>query len=89
LPNNLAGCAVAGDFMLIGEDVEYGAELVPISEANNVFARRFIVKNFTSGYAPGTNLPPNLYRKIHAPRERPLLFIGRDILPGFYLVRAQ
>jgi hypothetical protein len=88
LPKNLEGCAVAGNFIIIGEDVFGGAELVP-ADTSLLFARRFIVKNFSSGYAPGTILHPDQYRKVHVPRERPLVFLGRDFLPGHYLVRAQ
>jgi hypothetical protein len=87
LPNNLAGCAVVGDFMLIGEDLNGGAKLVPFSDANLLFPRQFIVKNLRSRYTPGTILYPSQYRKIRVPRERPLLFIGRDGVPGHYLVR--
>ena len=88
LPNNLQGCAVAGDFKLIGEDVSGGALLVA-ADSSLFFARKFIVKNSSSGYPPGTIFPTEKHRIIRVPRERPLLFLGRDMLPGDYLVHAQ
>jgi hypothetical protein len=88
LPKNLQGCAVAGDFKMIGEDV-FGGALLVAADSSLFFARRFIVKNSSSGYAPGTILPAEQHRIIRVPRERPLLFQGRDMLPGEYLVHAQ
>lgn len=88
MPKNLEGCAVAGDFLLIGEDISGGALLVA-SDSSLFFARKFIVKNSSSGCAPGNTIPFQQYRKIRVPTERPLLFIGRGPLPGDYFVRAQ
>jgi hypothetical protein len=88
LPKNLEGCAVAGDFKMIGEDV-FGGALLVAADSSLFFARRFIVKNSSSGYAPGTILPAEQHRLVRVPRERPLLFQGRDMLPGEYLVHAQ
>ena len=88
MPNNLEGCAVAGDFLLIGEDISGGALLVA-SDSSLFFARKFIVKNSSSGCAPGNTIPFQQYRKIRVPTERPLLFIGRGPFPGDYFVRAQ
>ena len=88
LPNNLQGCAVAGDFKLIGEDA-FGGALLVAADSSLFFARKFIVKNSSSGYAPGTIFPTEKHRIIRVPRERPLLFLGRDMLPGDYLVHAQ
>ncbi len=88
MPKNLEGCAVAGDFLLIGEDSSGGALLVS-SDSSLFFARKFIVKNSSSGCAPGNTIPFQQYRKIHVPTERPLLFIGRGPFPGEYFVHAQ
>lgn len=88
MPKNLEGCAVAGDFLLIGEDSSGGALLVA-SDSSLFFARKFIVKNSSSGCAPGTTIPFQQYRKIRVPTERPLLFISRGPFPGEYFVRAQ
>ena len=86
MPKNLEGCAVAGDFLLIGEDSSGGA-LLMASDSSLFFARKFIVKNSSSGCAPGNTIPQ--YRKIRVPKERPLLFIGRGPFPGEYFVHAQ
>jgi len=89
LPKDIAGCGVAGDFLLTGEDALGGARIISADDALNPFARSFIIKNLTSGYSPGTFLTSASQRAITVSPGKPLIFIGRGMLPGEYLVRSQ
>ncbi|MEI6279455.1 MAG: hypothetical protein WCQ16_08755 [Verrucomicrobiae bacterium] len=89
LPKEVAGAAVAGDFLVRGEDPFGGATIIAAEDAMNPFARSFIIKNVSSGYSPGTVLPLENRKLIHISPQRPLIFIGRGMLPGEYEVRAQ
>lgn len=89
LPKNVAGSGVAGDFLVTGEDVFGGATIIAADDAMNPFARRFIIKNASSGYSPGTVLPLDNYKCIHISPQRPLIFIRRGIIPGEYEVRTR
>ncbi|MFZ4775984.1 MAG: hypothetical protein ACOYM3_11500 [Terrimicrobiaceae bacterium] len=89
LPKDVTGQGVAGNFVIQGEGANGGAELIPATEASNPFARVFVVVNLTSGYPPGTLLPIGQRRLIQVSTNRPLIFIGRGLLPGIYNVQAQ
>ncbi|MCX6972652.1 MAG: hypothetical protein NTV93_21215 [Verrucomicrobia bacterium] len=89
LPKDVAGSGVAGDFLVSGEDPLGGASIIAAEDAMNPFARSFIIKNVSSGYSPGTVLPLENRKLIHISPQRPLIFIGRGMLPGEYNVRAQ
>ena len=89
LPKDVAGAGVAGDFLITGEDAFGGASIIAAEDAMNPFARCFIIKNVSSGYSTGTVLPLESRKLIRISPQKPLIFIGRDILPGQYQVRAQ
>lgn len=89
LPKDVAGSGVAGDFLVSGEDPLGGASIIAAEDAMNPFARSFIIKNVSSGYSPGTVLPLENRKLIHISPQKPLIFIGRGMLPGEYNVRAQ
>jgi len=89
LPKDVAGSGVAGDFLVTGEDAFGGASIIAAEDAMNPFARTFIIKNISSGYSAGTVLALESRKLIRILPQKPLIFIGRDILPGQYQVRAQ
>ena len=89
LPKNVAGAGVAGDFLITGEDALGGATIIAAEDASNTFARIFIIKNASSGHPPGTVLPNDSRCSITVPAQKPLIFIGRGMIPGEYQVRAQ
>ena len=89
LPKDVAGSCVAGDFLVSGEGVLGGASIIAAEDAMNPFARSFIIKNVSRGYSPGTVLPLENRKLIHISPQRPLVFMGRGMLPGEYEVRAQ
>ena len=89
LPKDVTGHYLAGDFVVQGEDVSGCAVIIPAQDAMNPFARQFNVVNMSSGLAPGTLVPIGRREMISVPRSRPLVFIGRGLLPGIYQVQAQ
>jgi len=89
LPNDIAGQGVAGDFAVMGEAREGGAILVPGDGGLNPFARQFIVTNLSSGMAPGTIVPVYWRKHVQVSTDRPLIFIGRGVMPGTYMVQEQ
>jgi hypothetical protein len=89
LPKNVTGQGVAGDFVCRGEDINGGIELIAASDASNPFARVFVVVNLTSDLPSGTFSPIGRRQLVRVPLNRPLIFIGKGILPGIYNVQAQ
>lgn len=89
LPKDIAGQGVYGNFVVRGEDINGGAELIAAEDAANPFARVFTVVNLTSGMAPGTLVPIGQRRLVQVLKSKPLIFIGRGLLPGQYNVQAQ
>lgn len=89
LPKDIAGQGLYGNFVIRGEDINGGAEIIAAEDAANPFARVFTIVNLSSGMAPGTLVPIGQRRLVQVPRNKPLIFIGRGILPGLYNVQAQ
>ena len=89
LPKEIAGQGVAGDFAVMGEFTGGGAILVPGDGGMNPLARQFIVTNLSSGMAPGTIVPVYWRKHVQVSADRPLIFIGRGMMPGTYMVQAQ
>lgn len=89
LPKDVTGHYLAGTFAVKGEDISGCATLIPVQDANNPFARQFNVVNMSTGLAPGTLVPIGRREMVTVPRSRPLVFIGRGLLPGIYQVQAQ
>jgi hypothetical protein len=89
LPADIAGQGVAGSFAIIGEYVEGGALLIPGEDAMNPFARQYILSNVSSGFPRGTHLDFSQRRLINIPMNRPLIFVGRGIVPGTYVLQAK
>ena len=89
LPSDIAGQGVAGSFAIIGEYVEGGALLIPGEDAMNPFARQYILSNVSSGFPRGTHLDFSQRKLITIPMNRPLIFVGRGIVPGTYVLQAK
>ena len=89
LPKDIAGNYLAGDFVVQGEDLSGCATIIPLQDANNPFARQFNVVNMSTGLVPGTLVPIGRREMVRVSRSRPLVFIGRGLLPGIYQVQAQ
>jgi len=89
LPADIAGQGVAGSFAIIGEYVEGGALLIPGEDAMNPFARQYILSNVSSGFPRGTHLDFSQRKLITIPMNRPLIFVGRGIVPGTYVLQAK
>jgi hypothetical protein len=89
LPKDIVGHGVAGNFVVQGEDATGGATLIPAEDAANPFARQFTVANMSTGMPRGTLVPITQRRLVQIPRNKPLIFIGRGIVPGTYIVEAR
>jgi hypothetical protein len=89
LPKDVTGHYLAGDFVVQGEDLSGCATIIPLQDAMNPFARQFNVVNMSTGLVPGTLVPMGRREMVRVSRSRPLVFIGRGILPGIYQVQAQ
>lgn len=89
LPKDVTGHYLAGDFVIQGEDLSGCATIIPLQDAMNPFARQFNVVNMSTGMVPGTLIPIGRREMVRVSRSRPLVFIGRGILPGIYQVQAQ
>ena len=89
LPKDIAGHGLYGNFVVRGEDITGGAEIIAAEDAANPFARVFTIVNLSSGMAPGTLVPISQRRLVQIPKTKPLIFVGRGILPGLYNVQAQ
>jgi hypothetical protein len=89
LPKDVAGHGLYGNFVIRGEDINGGAEIIAAEDAANPFARVFTIVNLSSGMAPGTLVPISQRRLVQVPKNKPLIFVGRGILPGLYNVQAR
>jgi hypothetical protein len=89
LPKDVAGHGLYGNFVIRGEDINGGAEIIAAEDAANPFARVFTIVNLSSGLAPGAYVPISQRRSVQVPKNKPLIFIGRGILPGLYNVQAR
>ena len=89
VPKDIAGHGLYGNFVVRGEDITGGAEIIAAEDAANPFARVFTIVNLSSGMAPGSLVPISQRRLVQIPKTKPLIFVGRGILPGLYNVQAQ
>ena len=89
LPKDIAGKGVAGDFLLIGTDMQGRLQLIAQADRMNPFPRRFTITNDGIRDNPGVVLLIRDYRPVSVPRKAPIILLGRDSLPGGYLVRSQ
>jgi len=88
LPGNIAGQYLIGDFMVLGEYVEGGAVIYAVEDDGNVFIRQFVVKNASSGLAPGVCYPDGQKPRVRFTRSNPLVFLGK-LFPGLYAVQSS
>ena len=89
LPKDIAGHGLYENFVVRGEDITGGAEIIAAEDAANPFARVFTIVNISSGMAPGTLVPISQRRLVNIPKNKPLIFVGCGILPGLYNVQAR
>lgn len=90
LPKEVTGQGVAGNFVIYGTSSEGNLILIPAEDAENPFARQFWVVNRTfAGGSPNVLVPMGQRQMVQVSASRPLIFIGRGILPGVYNVQAQ
>jgi len=89
LPQDIAGKGVAGDFLLVGTDMQGRLQLIAQSDRMNPFPRKFTITNDGVRDNPGVVLLIRDYRPFSVSRSAPLILIGRDSAPGVYYVRSQ
>ena len=89
LPKDIAGQGVAGVFVVKSEHINGGATIVAAEESINPFAREFTIVNITTGLPRGTYIPIGRRETITISKAAPLIFIGRGIVPGSYMVKVQ
>jgi hypothetical protein len=88
LPQDISGQGVAGNFAIYGTSSEGNPILIPAEDASNPFARQYWIVNLREN--TGHTLVPIGQRKlVQVSAGRPLIFVGRGILPGVYNVQAQ
>lgn len=86
MPTNVVGLKLAGDFAVKGTNVDANPILVPAKDFSNPFARQFWMINVTDTMGPGVNLRFGQRPLVRVSSRRPLVIIGRGILPGIYNV---
>jgi hypothetical protein len=89
LPKDVTGQGVAGNFVVYGSNTEGCIILIPAEDASNPFARQYWIVNRAYNGGPNALVPMGQRELIQIPRNQPLIFIGRGILPGVYNVQAQ
>jgi hypothetical protein len=89
LPKNVTGNGVAGNFTFYGTNADGNPIYIPAEDFSNPFARQFWVVNVRTGLGPNFLVPINERRLIKVSRNKPLIIIGRGIVPGVYNVQAQ
>ena len=88
-PPDIVGSGVAGSFVVIGESVGGGTLLCAAEDALfTLTARKFIVQNKTTGFAPGTLFDYNSQYRLKYSPASPLIIIQKGPLPGFYTVKS-
>jgi hypothetical protein len=88
LPQDISGQGVAGNFAIYGTSSEGNPILIPAEDASNPFARQYWIVNLREN--TGHTLVPIGQRKlVQVSARRPLIFVGRGILPGVYNVQVQ
>jgi hypothetical protein len=90
LPKDIAGQGVAGDFAFYGTTSDNNPIFVPAESASSPFARQFWLVNATEDKLPPNTVVPFDQRAIvKFSSKKPLIFVGRGILPGVYNVKGQ
>ena len=89
LPSDVSGQGVAGNFAFYGTNTEGNPILIPAEDAANPFARQFWVVNMHDRVGPNVLIPTSQRRLVQVSSHRPLVFVGRGILPGVYNVQVQ
>ena len=89
LPSDVSGQGVAGNFAFYGTNTEGNPILIPAEDAANPFARQFWIVNMHDRVGPNVLIPASQRRLVQVSSRRPLVFVGRGILPGVYNVQLQ
>lgn len=89
LPKNVTGNGVAGNFAFYGTNADGNPIYIPAEDFSNPFARQYWLVNVRTRFGPNMLVPINERRLITVSRSKPLIIIGRGILPGVYNVQAQ
>jgi hypothetical protein len=89
LPSDVSGQGVAGNFAFYGTNAEGNPIFIPAEDASNPFARQFWVVNMHDKAGPNVLIPASQRRLLQVSPQRPLVFVGRGILPGVYNVQFQ
>lgn len=89
LPSDISGQGVAGNFAFYGTSSEANPILIPAEDANNPFARQFWIVNLQDQAGPNALVPIGQRHMVQVSSKRPLIFVGRGILPGVYNVQVQ
>jgi hypothetical protein len=88
LPGNIAGQYLIGDFCVLGEYIDGGAVIYAVEdEGKGTFIRQFVVKNASSGLAPGNYYPEGRKPRVSYTESNPLVFT-RKLFPGLYAVQT-
>lgn len=87
LPGNIAGQYLIGEFCVLGEYVDGGAVIYAVEDDGKSFIRQFVVKNASSGLAPGGCYPEGQKPRVKYTRANPLVFTGK-LFPGLYSVQT-
>lgn len=87
LPGNIAGQYLVGDFMVLGEYVDGGAVIYAVEDDGKGFIRQFVVKNASSGLAPGNYYPDGQKPRVSFTSSNPLVFTAK-LFPGLYSVQT-
>ena len=89
LPTDIAGQGVAGNFAFYGTNTEGNPILIPAEDAANPFARQYWIVNLHDQVGPNVLIPASQRRLVQVSSRRPLVFVGRGLLPGIYNVQVQ
>jgi len=89
MPTNVIGLRLAGDFAFTGTNTEGNPKLVPVQDVRNPLARQYWLVNVSDRIGRGVYIPHNQRALVRVSPKRPLVIIGRGILPGIYNVAYQ
>ncbi len=89
LPSDVSGQGVAGNFAFYGTNAEGNPILIPAEDAANPFARQYWIVNMHDRVGPNVLIPASQRRLVQVSSRRPLVFVGRGLLPGIYNVQVQ
>jgi len=89
LPKDFRGQGVAGTFALRGTNYEGCPILVAAEEFNKPTARVFMIVNGDVGLGPNRSFVGQPMHTVEVSHNKPLIFVGRGVLPGVYNVKLQ